>query len=159
MSYEVTVTELASVTAAHVRGHTTTAEIGEAVGQGLKELFEFAAAAGAAPTGPPQLAYPGGFRPGAQVDLDLYLPISKAVPAQGTVDVVELPGGPVAQTFHQGRYDTIGAAYEAVFRWIHTTDHHRAGPPREIYLTGPDATSSPADYLTEVVVPLRRSGN
>ncbi|SFR02053.1 effector-binding domain-containing protein [Lentzea waywayandensis] len=159
MSYEVKLTELASVTAAHVRSHTTTAAIGEAVGQGLKELFEFAVAAGAAPAGPPQLAYPGQFEPGAEVDLDLYLPISKAVSPKGAVDVVELPGGPVAQTFHQGRYDTIGAAYEAVFRWIHTTDRHRAGPPREIYLTGPDATSSPADYLTEVVVPLRRTGS
>lgn len=68
--------------------------------------------------------------------------------------MVALPGGPVARTVHRGRYEDIGAAYEAIFRWIHQHGRHQAGPPREIYLTGPDSDVVPEDYLTEVVVPL-----
>ncbi|GLZ27935.1 hypothetical protein Lesp02_01250 [Lentzea sp. NBRC 105346] len=157
MTYQVQLTELASATASHLRVHTSTAKIGDAVGQGFKELYEFAARSGAVPTGPPQLAYPGEFEPYGEVDLDLYLPISRTPAANGDVDVVELPGGPAAQAFHRGGHEDISAAYEAVFEWIHEHGRHQAGPPRELYLNGPNDTSSPADYLTEVVVPLRRS--
>ncbi|WP_406601616.1 GyrI-like domain-containing protein [Lentzea miocenica] len=86
----------------------------------------------------------------------MYLPISGTTVARGPIDVVVLPSGPVAQTFHRGSYDTIPAAYEAVFAWIREHGLHQAGPPRELYLTGPDTATSADDYLTEVVVPLRR---
>ena len=155
MTYEVKLTELATTTAAHLRIHTRTADIGDAVGQGFKELYEFAGRADAVPTGPPQLAYPGGFDPHGEMDLDLYVPISTAPAANGGIDIVDLPGGPAAQTFHHGRYQEIRAAYEAVFTLIHRNGHHHAGPPRESYLNG---TESGLDgHLTEVVVPLRRS--
>lgn len=157
MTYEVKLTELASATASHLRVHTSTARIGDAVGQGFKELYEYAAETGAVPTGPPQLGYPGDFELGGEVDLDLYLPISTTPPPRGSIDVVVLLGGPAAQTFHRGRYEDISAANEAVFERIHTHGHAPGGPPRELYLNGPDDVTSPADYLTEVVVPVRRS--
>lgn len=155
MTYDVTITELDSAVACHQRVRTTPAAIAATVGRGLQELYEFAAAASAAPAGPPQLAYPGPLVDG-EFDLDLYLPISGTPAARDAIDVVELPGGPAARTFHRGPYDTIPAAYEAVFEWIHEHGHHQAGPPRELYLTGPDTATGPDDYVTEVVVPVRR---
>ncbi|SER69780.1 GyrI-like domain-containing protein [Lentzea albida] len=155
MTYDVTLTELASTTTCHQRVHTTAAGIAGAVGRGLQELYEFAADCSATPTGPPQLALAGPLTDG-DVTLDLYLPISATPAARGPIDVVVLPEGPAAQTFHHGRYEDIPAAYEAVFAWIREHGRHQAGPPRELYLTGPDTATNPADYLTEVVVPLRR---
>jgi effector-binding domain-containing protein len=155
MTYEVTLTELASSVTCHQRVRTTPAGISDAVGRGLEELYEFAADSSVAPAGPPQLAYPGPLTDG-EFELDLYLPISGTPSPRGPIDVVVLPEGPVAQAFHHGSYDSIPAAYEAVFAWIHEHGHHQAGPPRELYLTGPDTAVGPDDYVTEVVVPVRR---
>ncbi|RXS77777.1 hypothetical protein ETR37_18920, partial [Geobacillus sp. PK12] len=135
--------------------HTTTEEIGKTVGAGFEELYTFVTGAGAIPAGPPQAAYPGDFQPGGEVDVDLYVPIDGAPPAQGGIDFVTLPGGPVAKTSHRGPYDRVGAAYEALFTWVREHGRTPAGPPRELYLTGPDTVTEPADYLTDVILPLR----
>ncbi|WP_146771600.1 hypothetical protein [Lentzea atacamensis] len=143
MTYDVTFTELASTVTCHQRVNTTAAGIASAVGRGLQDLYEFAARAAVTPAGPPQLSCPDP-APGRELDLDLHLlQISGRPEKSGDIDVVVLPEGPVAQTFHHGRYDEIGAAYEA--------------PARELYLTGPDTATVPDDCLTEVVVPLRRN--
>ncbi|GGU50019.1 GyrI-like domain-containing protein [Lentzea flava] len=153
MTYDVTLTEFPSTVTCHQRVHTTAARIASAVGEGLQNLYDFASRSAVTPTGPPQLSCPA---PGEEVDLDLYLPISGRPAGTDVIDIVVLPEGPVATTFHRGRYDEIGAAYEAVFAWIREHGHQQAGPPRELYLTGPDTAATPGDYLTEVVVPLRR---
>ncbi|MFJ8962538.1 GyrI-like domain-containing protein [Lentzea sp. NPDC102401] len=155
MDYDVTLTELSPTTACHLRVRTSAHDIAASVGGGLQRLYEFAAAVQVAPSGPPQLAYPEPVTDG-DFELDLYLPISGQVAGQAPVNVVDLPGGPAARTVHQGAYDKIPAAYEAAFRWIHEHGHTSSGPPRELYLTGPDEEQSPEDYVTEVVVPLVR---
>jgi effector-binding domain-containing protein len=156
MSYRVALTELASTTAAHVRVRATAAGVGDAVARGVRALHDFAARAGATPTGPPQVGYPGG-GPGEESDLDVYLPISATPPARDGIGVVVVPGGPAAQAFHRGRYDTIGAGHAAVARWVHAHGYRRAGPVREVYLTGPDE-AGPDDLLTEIVMPLAKDG-
>lgn len=155
MTYDITLTELSPTTACHLRVRTSAHDIAAAVGGGLQDLYEFASAANLTPSGPPQLAYPGPITDGA-FELDLYLPISGEVPAASPVDVVTLPGGPAVRTIHRGAYDGIPAAYEAVYRWIHDHGHDPSGPPRELYLTGPDEEKDTGDYVTEVVVPVLR---
>lgn len=156
MVYQVTLTELADATAARKHEHTRAADLGETIGEGFRALFDYAEHVGAQPAGPPQLAYLGDFSPEGEIDLDVYLPVAGSAPPADGVEVVALPGGPVAQTFHRGRYEDIGAAYAAIFQWIQETGHQQQGDPREIYLTGPDSNVAPEDYLTEVVVPLTR---
>jgi effector-binding domain-containing protein len=153
MTYDIALTELSPATACHLRVRTSAHDIAASVGGGLQDLYEFAAAAHAVPAGPPQLAYPGPVTDG-DFELDLYLPISGEVAGRAPVDIVDLPGGPAASTVHRGAYDEIPAAYEAVFEWVHSHGRTPGGPPRELYLTGPDEAESPEDYLTEVVVPL-----
>ena len=155
MTYDITLTELSPTTTCHLRVRTSAHDIAASVGGGLQDLYEFASAAHLTPSGPPQLAYPGPVTDG-DFELDLYLPISGEVTGQAPVDVVDLPGGPAARTIHRGAYDEIPAAYEAVFRWIHDHGRDPAGPPRELYLTGPDEEKNSDDYVTEVVVPLSR---
>ncbi|MCX2951442.1 GyrI-like domain-containing protein [Lentzea sp. NEAU-D7] len=155
MNYDITLTELSPTTACHLSVRTSPHDIAASVGGGLQQLYDFATAAEVAPSGPPQLAYPDPVTEG-DLELDLYLPISGEVTGQAPVDVVGLAGGPAARTVHHGAYDKIPAAYEAVFRWIHEHGHTPSGPPRELYLTGPDEERNPDHYVTEVVVPLLR---
>ncbi|MFD6066098.1 GyrI-like domain-containing protein [Amycolatopsis lurida] len=156
MTYPVELTELEALTAAHLRRHTTIADIGECVGAGYETLYAFVAEAGTAPSGPPQAAYRGDFLPGERLDLDLYLPIPGGLPAQGDIDIVTLAGGPAVRTSHHGPYDEISAAYEAVYEWVRESGRQPAGAPRELYLRGPDSTPDPALYVTDVVLPLRK---
>ncbi|MFI7115362.1 GyrI-like domain-containing protein [Amycolatopsis sp. NPDC049868] len=155
MTYQVHVTDLEPVTTAHVHRHTTTEEIGNAVSAGFAELYSGVTGAGATPAGPPQAAYPADFKPGDEIGIDLYVPVTGTPPSRGGIDYVTLPGGPAAKTSHRGPYDQVGSAYDALFAWVREHGRTPAGPPRELYLNGPDTVTDPADYLTDVIVPLR----
>ena len=71
-------------------------------------------------------------------------------PARGDgVDVLQVPGGPVASTVHAGAYDELPLAYGAVLTWCHERGHRPAGPIRETYLAAQAAAP-----VTRVSVPL-----
>ena len=55
---------------------------------------------------------------------------------------------------HVGPYPDVGGAYQALMGWIQAHGHETAGPPREIYLNGPDEVSDPAQLRTEVLWPI-----
>ena len=64
------------------------------------------------------------------------------------------PGGSVASVVHVGPYDGIDAAYAEIQAFIRTHDLDPAGPPREIYLTGPDV--APSETRTRIEFPVAR---
>ena len=41
---------------------------------------------------------------------------------------------------HEGPYAGMGAAYESIEGWLSEHGRSPSGPPREVYLTGPDET-------------------
>jgi effector-binding domain-containing protein len=47
-----------------------------------------------------------------------------------------------------GPYNTVGSAYETLTGWIHSHGLALVGPPREVYLSPPDA----APELTQTIV-------
>jgi len=77
------------------------------------------------------------------------------VPDQGTVHVHELPAATVASTVHQGSYNTLIDAHEAILRWMENNGYRLAGPSREIYLYNvmPIDHDDPT-YITEVQFPV-----
>lgn len=66
----------------------------------------------------------------------------------------ELPAGPAATTIHQGPYDTLRAAYSALEAFVLEGGHTPAGAPWESYLTDPGEVPDPADWKTQVCMPL-----
>jgi effector-binding domain-containing protein len=66
--------------------------------------------------------------------------------------VRELPAGTFVALTHVGPYDTLPAAYDALATWIGAHDLAVAGPPREVYLSGPDVP--PARTRTVVEFPV-----
>ncbi|GAA0250313.1 hypothetical protein GCM10010492_58090 [Saccharothrix mutabilis subsp. mutabilis] len=156
MPYQVTPIELPRVLVARKRVRTAVRNLPATIEDGFRALARHVAEQGATPAGPPQVAYPGDFVPEGALEVELLLPVDRPVPPGGGVETAELPAGVAARTYHRGPYDAIGAAYDALFEWIAAHGRRQTGPPREIYLTGPDATDDPATYLTEMVVPLDR---
>jgi Predicted transcriptional regulators len=61
-----------------------------------------------------------------------------------------------ACVLHKGPYSELRGAYAAVFKWIDDNGHSPAGKPRESYIDGVWNRSDPADWLTEVQVPIKR---
>ena len=61
-----------------------------------------------------------------------------------------------ACVLHKGPYAELKGAYAAVFKWIDDNGYIPADNPRESYIDGIWNKEDPADWLTEVQVPIER---
>jgi DNA-binding transcriptional MerR regulator/effector-binding domain-containing protein len=61
-----------------------------------------------------------------------------------------------ACALHQGPYSSLGASYATLFDWIERNGWEADGPTRESAIDGIWNQDDPADWLTEVQVPVRR---
>lgn len=129
----------------------TTEDVGRGVQHGYAELFAKLAASGVAPVAPPFLI--ASQPQGGAMDIELGVPCA-APPAGGALFAGTLPGGGAAVTTYRGPYGAIGPTYEALSTWILANGHAMAGPPREVYLTGPQEVASPDEQVTEIVWPI-----
>lgn len=77
-----------------------------------------------------------------------------AAPAarEGEIEPIELP--PAAVAVHRGHYDRLGDTHTAVQAWIDAEGERAGGPAWEVYITDPAEHPDPADWRTEVIVPL-----
>jgi DNA-binding transcriptional MerR regulator/effector-binding domain-containing protein len=81
------------------------------------------------------------------------------IPASGRVEVHELPAATVAATVHHGSYVAIGAAHEAVVRWIEANGYRIAGPDRELNLYhAQPIRRDDESYITEIQYPVEKEG-
>lgn len=92
------------------------------------------------------------------VDVEVCQPISGPIPAQGRVQIRELPGGPVASVVHNGAYNRIGQAYDALMRWIGGNGYKTAGPGRELYLRAAQPVRQDDEScVTEIQLPVEKA--
>jgi DNA-binding transcriptional MerR regulator len=84
--------------------------------------------------------------------------LRRRVPERGRMEVHELPAATVAATVHQGSYNTLIDAHEAILKWIEVNAYRCAGPSREIYLHNvmPIDHDDPS-YITEVQYPIEKT--
>jgi effector-binding domain-containing protein len=155
MSYEVHVRETQQQLAASICGRAAWAELGPFVGAALTEIFGVAGAQGVRFAGPPYAIYHSADTTEAEVDLEVGLPVAEPIEPAGRVVAATIPGGLVAATIHAGRYEEVGPAYRALGEWVQEHGHEKAGPPREVYIVGPDQVQDPGALRTELVWPIR----
>lgn len=55
---------------------------------------------------------------------------------------------------HQGSYETLGKAYAYAFKWIQENGYVMADSPRENYIDGIWNKEDPANWLTELQIPI-----
>jgi effector-binding domain-containing protein len=154
MPYEVEVKEVPAQHVAAVRKHASMATIGEDVSSGFATVGQAVGMAGVPMAGPPFLVMFDVIDEESDGDIEIAFPVALPFEGAGEVAGKELPAMTVASTVHRGPYDEIGPAYQTLQGWIQEHGHEVAGPPREIYLTDPQETPDPADYLTEVQFPI-----
>lgn len=155
MQYDIHVKQAAPQVIASARRHIVASDLGKVMHATLATVAGSVQPPDAAQGAPFAIYYNEPFRPD-DVDVEVGVPIAGDAMLDHSTRVSrrELPGGPVAYTLHVGPYEAIGAAYEALYGWIAQHGHTRLGPPREIYLVGPGPEMRPAEYRTELEVPI-----
>lgn len=142
------------------RTTTTRDRLGELFGRYLPEVAHEIADHGRRPAGP---AY-GRYHATGDDEYDVEIGIPIDAPAanlrsldeaqRGELAASELPGGEIAVALHEGAYDTLPQAFEAVERWIGEQGRDIAGPPWESYVVDMSEVDDPSQLRTEVCWPL-----
>ena len=81
------------------------------------------------------------------------MPTDSPLPDGDGVTVHDLPAAQMACTVHHGAFTGLGAAYDAITRWIAANGYRIAGPNREVYLAY-DRQGDPMAYVTEIQFPV-----
>jgi effector-binding domain-containing protein len=152
---EVVVKKVAAMKIASVRGVIPSyGEVGKLYG----EIFKYVGRHRARPGGPAfSIYYDEGFRE-SDVDVEAAVPLSKDIPDGDRVKVRELSGvEEMACTVHKGSYDTFAEPYNRLLTWIEANGYRVCGPNREVYIKGPGLLTKPANYVTELQVPVEKA--
>jgi effector-binding domain-containing protein len=153
MEYQITTQTIDPQPIVSIRERHPMSEIPTFLGRGFGVLFGQLGRLGIPPAGPPFVIY-HAFGP-ETFDAEVCVPTQRVL--DGTADGVtsrELPAVTVARTLHVGPYEGLATAYEALTDWIATHGTEATGPVRERYLNGPGDGAAPADYRTEIEMPV-----
>lgn len=124
--------------------------VGSDVQAAFARLYGRIADGGAHPTGPPFLV--ASLPKDGLMDIEVGAPcVPVPEPSEG-LHAGRLPGGRFAVLVHRGAYEDLARTYEELFAWIERHGYRADGAVREVYLNAPGEATSPADYLTELVV-------
>ncbi len=127
-------------------------EVRSVMGPGLKELMGVIKAQGISPAGP-WFTHHLKMDP-ATFDFEICVPVTAPVAAVGRVKPGEMPAVRVARTVYRGPYEGLGAAWGEFTAWIAANGHAACQDLYESYPAGPEASSDPADWRTELSQPL-----
>ena len=127
-------------------------EIRAVMGPGLGEL-QAAVSAQGIPSAGPWFTHHLRMDP-AVFDFEIGIPVSAPFSATERARPGELPAATVVRSVFHGDYEGLGSAWQEVDAWI-VTNGHSPGPDLwEVYLTGPESTSDPAEWRTELNKPI-----
>ena len=122
-------------------------------------LFAALAQAGVAPAGPPMARFDLDLSDPDDADYEVAVPVApdadgKLPATPAPVRCGTLPPHYALVTVHNGPYEEIGAGYTALTEELNALGHAVAGPASEVYLVGTDSGAAPADFVTEVRLPV-----
>jgi effector-binding domain-containing protein len=154
MGYEVTVNEVPACTVIAKRHQVDTDAIGPAIQTTFAEVYGWISRSDRTPTGEPFVIYHE--RPSADSGwaIEVCAPVSGPMEVPAGYILEEMPPTTVATTTHVGPYTQLDAAYEEIERFIRSHELEIGGPPREIYLTGPEV--APNHTRTRIEFPVSR---
>jgi GyrI-like small molecule binding domain len=87
-------------------------------------------------------------QPGAPIQCDFGVEVTRTFERAGEVYATETPAGEAVVAVHRGPYDRMNDAYEAIERWMAANRRESAGQSWEIY---GDPTPDPSETETTVV--------
>ena len=155
VAYEVHLRETHPQAAATVRGHAPWSNLGPFIQAALTEVFAAAGEQCIRFAGPAFGIYYNAESTESELELEIGMPVADPIEAAGRVMPMTIPGGLVAATVHAGRYEDVAPAYRALGAWIQEHGHENAGPPREVYIVGPEQVREPGAFRTDIIWPIR----
>ena len=127
------------------------------IGQLFTEIYSYLMEKKAQIAGPPIAVYHDMEYMEKDVDVEVAVAITGALETTERIKVGELPAIETAACrIHHGPYDTIGESYKALMAWAEANGYQIAGPDREIYLKSFDETKDPAEFITELQLPVTK---
>jgi len=88
------------------------------------------------------------------VDVEVQVTVTKHFRGSDVVRCLEVPATQVAIGTLFGPYDRIGHIVEEVARWVEVHGYRFAGEMTNVYLVGPESGREPAEWVTEVCLPV-----
>jgi len=88
-------------------------------------------------------------------DFELGVKVLAPIKANGRVKPGELPAAKVARAVYSGPYEGLPAAWGEFTKWMRANGHEQASDLWELYCVGPQSTSDPACWRTELNSPLK----
>jgi effector-binding domain-containing protein len=152
VAYQVAVREIEAQPVVIARAETTPDKIGETYGELIGEVSASVTRRGIPTAGPAFARYFDYSKD--HVDMALGFPVRGSVEPEGRVVPDELPGGRVAVVVHDGAYTKLPGAYTALEGYLRDRSLESAGPPWEVYVTGPAQGGESSTWRTEIVQPI-----
>jgi effector-binding domain-containing protein len=152
---EVEVKDLPEQPALVIRERAPLEKLPEVIPAAIDEVHGHLQSVGAAFAGPPFVVCPYPGEDGL-IDLETGWPVSGPFPGGGRVEFTTLPACTVLAFWHRGHYQELGRSYQALEAILEREGLTVEGAPREIYETSPEEVPDPADWLTEIQIPIVR---
>jgi effector-binding domain-containing protein len=122
------------------------------MGDGYRELMETVARQGIKTAGP---WYTHHLRMDPHIfDLEIGEPVSTPVLSYGRVMASVIPAMTLIKTIYHGDYERLAEAWSEFTQWIAENGYEPAEDMFEIYLVGPETTSDPDQWQTELSRPI-----
>jgi effector-binding domain-containing protein len=142
-----------------IRRKVAVAQLAQAQGESLGELWRSMRARGVASAGPPFVRYHSFGE--TETDVEVGVPVSEGATGDGRIRAGALPGGAAISTWHLGAHDGLGDAYARLNKWLEEHSREAAGPAWEVYSwidasqePDPSTWPPPTEWRTELVRPV-----
>lgn len=149
---EPIITETKELRAAVIRVTTPRSEIEKVMDEAVAELLSGVMAQGMTPSGP-LFAHHVKTDP-KMFDFELGVPVPRAVSPAGRLEPGKLPAARVARTVYHGPYEGLFAAWTEFNQWVKEKGLKVAPNLWEVYESGAESNSDPADWRTQLNRPL-----
>ena len=146
--------EVPALRAACVELHTALDRIGPDCEQAIGRLMTAFGPAGVTPVGPNLIGYPEeDFDPESFLAL-IGFPVASDLPVESGLKMVDFAGGRAAVGTLVGHYDGLSRAWRDVHAWVSEQGLQIRAMPYELYRVGHMQAVSPAEFETDIVVPV-----
>ena len=153
MTFSISTEELPGQPMLSLRRQTSPEQLGQTLAEMLPAVFAYIQQQGQVPAGQPFTIYHQVS--GEELDVEAGLPLAQPLQGEQDIRAGSLFQGNVATTIHQGPYDQLHLAHEALRNWVAAEGKSPAGPLFEIYITDPGTVADPNLWQTKVCLPLQ----
>ncbi len=150
---QVTVKEVPEQPVLLIRDRAPLEKMSEVIPRAIAEVHAHLATVGAAFVGPPFVVCPFAGEDG-MAEVETGWPVAEPFPGGGRVEYATLPACTVLSYEHHGHYEELDRSYRALEAFVERAGVTVAGPPRELHPTNPQEVLDPADWVTEIQLPI-----